>query len=209
MPFHISHLKFRGFKSFKSAEATFPEGFVAIAGPNGAGKSNVTDAIRFIFGETSLKALRAKKTAELINLNCSSAEIVMTIEGDRRIEIRRIIREDGSTKYELDGRHVTRDQALEALRPYGLEVGAHNIIGQGQVQNLVERNPKDRRQIIDAVAGISEFEEKKKDAMSELGRVENKISEAKVVLAERGAFLAELEKEKDAALTYIEAKQTM
>ncbi len=209
MPFRISRIKFRGFKSFKSAEAQLPGGFVAIAGPNGSGKSNVTDAIRFIFGETSLKALRAKKTAELINLNCSSGEVTMEIDGERRFEIRRQIREDGSTKYELDGRHVTREQALEALRPFGLEAGAHNIIAQGQVQSLVERNPKDRRQIIDAVAGIAEFEDKKKDALSQLAQVESKISEARVVLAERGAFLAELEKERDAALTYQEAKQTL
>ncbi|VVB56566.1 Chromosome partition protein Smc [uncultured archaeon] len=207
--YYISRIKFRGFKSFKNAEAQFPSGFVAIAGPNGSGKSNVTDAIRFIFGETGLKSLRAKKTAELINLNCSSAEVTMVIEGERSIEIKRQIREDGSTKYELDGRHVTREQALEALRPFGLEVGAHNIIAQGQVQNLVERNPKDRRQIIDAVAGIAEFEDKKKDALSELSRVEARISEARVVLAERGAFLAELEKEKDAAMTYQDAKKTL
>ena len=207
--YYISRIKFRGFKSFKSAEAQFPNGFIAIAGPNGSGKSNVTDAIRFVFGETGLKSLRAKKTAELINLNCSTGEVTLVIDGDRHIEIKRMIREDGSTKYEMDGRHVTREQALEALRPFGLEVGAHNIIAQGQVQNLVERNPKDRRLIIDQVAGIAEFDDKKKDALNELGRVETRISEARVVLAERGAFLAELEKEKDAALAYTDAKKTL
>ena len=207
--YYISHIKFRGFKSFKSAEASLPNGFVALAGPNGSGKSNVTDAIRFIFGEMGLKALRAKKTAELINLNSSAAEVVINIDGDRHFEIRRQIHEDGTTRYELDGRHLTRDATLEALRPYGLEVGPHNIIAQGQVQNLVERNPKDRRAIIDTVAGIAEFDEKKKDALSQLARVDSNISEAKVVLAERGAFLAELEKERDAALAYTEAKTTL
>ncbi len=206
--YYISHIKFRGFKSFKSAEASLPNGFVALAGPNGSGKSNVTDAIRFIFGESSLKSLRAKKVAELINLNSTKAEVVITIDGDKHFEIRRSINEEGSTRYELDGRHLTRDATLEALRTYGLEVGPHNIIAQGQVQNLVERNPKDRRAIIDQAAGIAEFDEKKKDAMSQLARVDTNISEAKVVLAERGAFLSELEKERDAALAYTEAKTT-
>lgn len=207
--YYISHIKFRGFKSFKSAEASLSNGFVALAGPNGSGKSNVTDAIRFIFGEMSLKALRAKKTAELINLSSNSAEVVVSIDGDKHFEIRRQIHEDGTTRYELDGRHLTRDATLEALRPFGLEVGPHNIIAQGQVQNLVERHPKDRRAIIDAVAGIAEFDEKKKDALSQLARVDSNISEARVVLAERGAFLAELEKERDAALAFQEAKATL
>lgn len=201
---YVKGIKFRGFKSFKSAEVQMPDGFVALAGPNGSGKSNVTDAIRFALGEMSLKSLRAKKVTELINMNSSKAEVTLYIDGEKKFEIRRAIREDGKTSCSLDGRHLTRTQLLEALRPYGIEVGTHNIIAQGQVQRIAEMNSKDRRGIIDSAAGIAEFDGKKKEALAELGKVDSKISEAKVMLSERGAFLADLEKDKDVALTYQE-----
>ncbi len=206
---YISRIKFRGFKSFKNAEVQMPHGFVALAGPNGSGKSNVTDAIRFALGEMSLKSLRAKKVTELINQNSSKAEVTLCIGGDRKFEIRRAIREDGKTSYHLDGRHLTRTQVLEALRPYGIETGSHNIIAQGQVQKIVEMNSKERRAIIDANAGIAEFDGKKKEALSELGKVDARIFEAKIMLSERGAYLAELEKEKNSALSYQEAQGTL
>ncbi len=206
---YISRIKIKGFKSFSHAEAVLPAGFVALAGPNGSGKSNVTDAIRFCLGETSLKALRAKRVSELVNINSSRAEVSLYIEGDQKFELRRQVSEDGKTAYWLDGKHSTLTNAMEVLRPHGLEMGTHNIVGQGQVQRIVEMNAKERRGIIDTVAGISEFEDKKKEALSELGRVDSKISEAKVVLAERGAYLAELEKEKDAALKHLDAKERL
>ena len=211
--YHISKIKFRGFKSFKSAEAAFPQGFVAIAGPNGSGKSNVADAIRFCFGEMGTKAIRVKRASELININSSRGEVTINLSGslehEPNFEVRRTISEDGKTAYSLNGKHLTRTNVLEALRPYGLEIGHHNIIAQGQVQRIVEMNAKDRRAIIDSVAGISEFDEKKKEALGELSKVEAKISEAKIVLSERGAYLQELEKEKDAAISHNTAKATL
>jgi len=208
--YHISKIKFRGFKSFKSAEASFPQGFVAIAGPNGSGKSNVADAIRFCFGEMGTKAIRVKRASELIYINSSRGEVTINLTGsgeeEPNFEIRRSISEDGKTSYSLNGKHLTRTNVLEALRPYGLEIGHHNIIAQGQVQRIVEMNAKDRRTIIDSVAGISEFDEKKKEAMGELGKVEAKISESRIVLSERGAYLQELEAEKNAAISHNEAK---
>ncbi|MDE1797901.1 MAG: AAA family ATPase [Candidatus Micrarchaeota archaeon] len=212
-PYFISRIRFRGFKSFRSSEVQLPRGFIALAGPNGSGKSNVTDAIRFCLGEMSLKSLRAKKVAELINLNSTKAEVTLYLDGGPKegasMEVRRAINDEAKTSYHLDGRHLTRVQVLEALRPYGLEVGTHNIVGQGQVQHIVQMSAKERRGIIDQAAGIAEFEDKKKEALSELGKVESKISDAKIVMAERGTYLAELEKERDAALASAEARTSL
>jgi len=211
--FYISRISFRGFKSFKNAQAKFNPGFSALAGPNGSGKSNVADAIRFCFGEMGTKAIRVKRVSELINLNSSKGEVTVLIEHsrdkDKKFEIRRTIASDGKATYELNGKRTTRTNLLEELRPHGLEVGAHNIIAQGQVQRIVEMNPKERREIIDQVAGIAEFDDKKKESLGELSKVEQKISEAKIVLAERGAYLSELEKEKNAALEHTGAKKNL
>lgn len=205
---YIKGLKFRGFKSFRRAEATFPEGYVCLAGPNGSGKSNVTDGIRFALGEASLKALRAKKVSELINTSCKYAEVTLFIEGERQYEIKRAINAEGKTLYRINGKRSTRTLVMEELRQYGLEAGSHNIIAQGQVQKIVEMSSKERRQIIDGVAGISEFDAKKDEAMRELGKVEQKITESSIVLGERQTMLNDLEKEKDSALSFLSAQES-
>ena len=208
---YIKGLKFRGFKSFCKAEANFPKGYVCLAGPNGSGKSNVTDGIRFALGEGSLKALRAKKVSELINTGCKFAEVTLFIDGEKQFEIRRgIMVKNGEVKtlYRINGKRSTRTLVMEELRPYGLEAGSHNIIAQGQVQKIIEMNSKERRQIIEGVAGISEFDAKKDEAMRELDKVGQKITEATIVLGEREAALTELEKEKNDALEYLSAKDS-
>lgn len=205
---YIKGLKFKGFKSFRRAEASFPKGYVCLAGPNGSGKSNVTDGIRFALGEGSLKALRAKRVAELINTSCKSAEVTLYIDGEHQYEIKRTVNSDGTTEYRLNGKRTTRTLVLEELRQYGLDVGSHNIIAQGQVQKIIEMSSKERRQIIDSVAGISEFDAKKDEALRELDKVEAKITEANIVLGERSSQLTELEKQKNDALSYLSAQES-
>ena len=203
---YIKGLKFRGFKSFRRAEASFVNGYVCLAGPNGSGKSNVTDGIRFALGEGSLKALRAKKVAELVNTSCKFAEVTLFIDGERQFEIKRAINSEGKTLYRINGKRSTRTLVMEELRQYGMEAGSHNIIAQGQVQKIVEMNAKERRQIIDGTAGIAEFDQKKAEALGELSTVEQKITEASIVLGEREANLSILEREKNDALSYTDSQ---
>jgi len=204
----ISSLKMRGFKSFKKADLLFPEDFSCLAGPNGSGKSNVCDAIRFVTGEQRLKALRAKKVKDLICHNSKVADVLMTLvdkEG-KKTELRRAIREDGKISYRLNGKKATRGTIVETLKKYSLDETGRNIIAQGEVQRIIEMNGRQRREIIDGVAGISEFEAKKKEAMHELETVENRMREANLVLGEREAFLHELEREKGRAESYVSAR---
>ncbi|MEM3690583.1 MAG: AAA family ATPase, partial [Candidatus Micrarchaeia archaeon] len=180
------------------------KGFVCLAGPNGSGKSNIVDSIRFALGENSLKSLRAKKVADLISHGSEKAEIYVQFNGEKKHEVKRAIRKDGKTIYRLDGKRMTRTSIIDELARIGVAVGNHNIIAQGEVEKIVDINPKERREIIDSVAGISEFEEKKKEALLELSKVEQKINDATIVLKEREGFLSELEKERNDALKYNE-----
>ncbi|MCX8163312.1 MAG: chromosome segregation protein SMC [Candidatus Micrarchaeota archaeon] len=209
---YISKIKFRGFKSFKNADIELPKGFVALVGPNGSGKSNVADGIRFCLGEMATKSIRVKRASELINHDCKKGEVSIIISSEDKkesLEVSRIIYEDGKSEYYINGKITTRTNLLELLRKYNFEVGAHNIIAQGQIEKIVDMHPKERREIIDQIAGIAEFEEKKKEAINELNQVEIKISEAKVLSAEKESYLKELEKEKEAALEYQEKKQQL
>ncbi|MEM2963605.1 MAG: chromosome segregation protein SMC [Candidatus Anstonellales archaeon] len=202
---YISRLKLRSFKSFKFADIQFGRGFVCLAGPNGSGKSNICDAIMFALGEMSLKSLRVKKVKDLIHRSFSKAEVTLEFLGDEKIEIKRGIREDGKVLYKLNGKRTTRSAIIDLLTSHGIAPLSHNLIAQGQIQHIVEMNSKERRQILDSVSGVMEFERKKEEALTELGHVESKINETKIVLAEREGVLSELEKEKNDALLYIDA----
>ena len=205
-PTYIKELVIRGFKSFKHAKVVLPKGYIVIAGANGSGKSNFVDSLRFVLGETSIKSLRAKRVSDLVNWDAREAFVKMTcvLEG-KKYEIKRYINKEGKSLYKLNGKKTTRTAVIDLLRKYGIELSPHNTIAQGEVQKIVEMNSKERRQIIDTVAGISEFESKKDEALRELEKVQRRINDAKIVLDTKESFLKELEKEKDDALQYMDA----
>ncbi len=207
--FHISELKLSNFKSFKKAHIKLPASFVCFAGPNGSGKSNLCDAIKFALGENSLKSLRVKKIHNLIHSGSKSAYVCLVFQDaeGKKHEIKRQIREDGKVQYSINGKKCTRSAILELLRQYNLDNFGRNIVAQGEVAKIINMSGKERRGIIDAVAGIASFEEKKKEALRELDIVETRIKEAQVVINERKSFLKELEEEKEKAERYLEAKE--
>jgi len=206
---YISRLRIRNFKSFKLVNIELPKTFLCLAGPNGSGKSNFGDSIRFVLGEISLKSLRAKKVRDLIHSGAKTAEVTLNFDGDAQIEVKRVIREDGKILYRLNGKKTTRNAILDVVRKYNLDESGRNIIAQGEVSRIIHMGGKERRTIIDSVAGISDFESKKKEALSELETVENRIKDASLVLGERQAFLAELGRERESAIKYLDAKKKL
>lgn len=205
----ISRLKLRNFKSFKYVDVQLPKTFLCLAGPNGSGKSNLTDAIRFALGEISLKSLRAKKVRDLIFHGASTAEVNLILDGDAKYDIKRAIRMDGKILYRLNGKKATRWAILDALKKHNLDDSGRNTIAQGEVQRIINMGGKERRTIIDSVAGIADFEEKKKEALGELGVVENRIKDANLILGERTAFLNELGREREAAIQFLDSKRKL
>ncbi|MEM0438199.1 MAG: chromosome segregation SMC family protein [Candidatus Micrarchaeia archaeon] len=200
---YIRRLKCRNFKSFKRADMSFIPGFQAIMGPNGSGKSNVCDAIRFALGEMKFSALRAKSIKDLINSESDHAEVtleVRTPDGD--ISVTRRVTSDGKSGYRLNGKKAKRGTVIELLKKYEIENGAHNVIGQGEVQRIVEMNAVERRRIIDEIAGVAEFDIKKDEAMRELDVVQQRINDTKILVKEKEGYLRELAGERDKALRY-------
>jgi len=171
--------------------------------------SNVVDSVRFCLGETSLKSLRARKVIDLIHSGSQAGEVTIFFDGDEKYEVKRAIRKDGKILYKLNGRKTTRGAILDTLKKYNLDQSGRNIIAQGEVQRIVQMNGKERRSIIDTVAGISNFEDKKKEAMRELDVVDRRINDANLILGERTAFLDELGKEKEIAIKYSDSKKKL
>ncbi len=205
----IKNLILKNFKSFHSATIQLDRGFTSIVGPNGSGKSNVVDAIQFAFGESRVHALRAKKTSDLIFHNGNVGEVAIELDdGKGNVHVAsRAVRKDGKIRYRLDGKNSKRYVIEDFLASNSLS--CQNIIQQGQVQQIVEMNGKERRGLIDTIANVAEYEDKKREALSELGKVEERLREAATVLAEREGYLEELKKDKEDAEKYVQLKREL
>ena len=195
-------LTLKNFKSFKKAEIPLSNGFTAIVGSNGSGKSNVLDALLFVLGITSLKTLRAGKLTDLVYNNAKEnyAKVDLTIKnGGKTYEVSRMIDKQGKSIYRLDGKRTTLNEVNSLLVEFGIDITGHNIVTQGDITKVVNMSGTERRQIIDSIAGLSEFDQKKDEAVKELNKVDSRIKEATIILNERNTFLEELEKEMNAA----------
>jgi len=214
----INKLVMKGFKSFANkTELVFGDKFNCILGPNGAGKSNVLDALCFVLGKASVKGMRAEKSANLIynggKKKSAAKEGVVSIYFDNtskifgeefgeEVEITRIVKQSGQSTYKINGKTRTRQQILDLLGKARITPEGYNIILQGDIVQLVEMTPLERRGMIEEVAGISVYEEKKNKAIRELTRVEEKLNEASIILAERETYLKELKKERNQAIRF-------
>lgn len=213
----INKIIANGFKSFaKYTEFPFSNGFNCVLGPNGSGKSNVLDALCFVLGKSSSKSLRAEKSSNLIYNGGKSkkpakqGEVSIFFDNgnktfptdDAEIKITRIVRQNGQSVYKINDKTRTRQEILDLLSVAKINPDAYNIILQGDIAKFVEMPPIERREIIEEVAGISIYEEKKHKALLELQKVGDKLKESEIVLTERNTYLKELKKDRDQALKY-------
>ena len=213
----VLKLELKGFKSFaRKTEVPFSEDFNCVLGPNGSGKSNILDAMCFVLGKAGAKGLRAEKTANLIYNGGKSkspakeGEVSIFFDNSTKefgaeydvIKVTRIVRASGQSVYKLNDKTVTRNQILDLLSRAKINPDGYNIILQGDIVRLVEMSSVERRQIVEEIAGISIYEQKKQKALRELQRVEDKMNEAEIILSERKAHLKELKADRDKALKF-------
>ncbi|MEM3296706.1 MAG: AAA family ATPase [Candidatus Micrarchaeaceae archaeon] len=209
---YLKELTLHKFKSFQHAELMFSKGFTCIVGPNGSGKSNICDAILFSLGESALRRLRVDRLESLISYsanrkNMPKAYVKAVFDGDEKLEVVRIIRADGKSVFRAYGKRLSMHDVIEVFKKYKVDVNETNTITQGEINKIMEMSPKERRELIEIASGVSEFEEKKKEALAELETVNVKIGEARIMLNERLGFLKEIEKEKEAAEKYAELRK--
>ncbi len=213
----LEKIVMQGFKSFKRPTSMhFPSNFAVITGPNGCGKSNLGDSIAFVLGRSSSRHLRAKKASDLIfhgsrgkppseyakvNLGFSNRSKILPMdEGD--VIVTRRLNKEGVSSYRINGRVSTRKQILDIFTQARLSPGGHNIIKQGDVSRIIDMNPLERREIIDEISGITEYDEKRNQALKELEKVEEKVREAEIILEQKEEIIEKLKKDRDSALEY-------
>lgn len=214
----------RGFKSFgEKTDLIFDSKYNCVLGPNGSGKSNIGDALCFVLGKGSAKGLRAEKSANLIynggkskkparegevSIYFDNASQIFP-EPTHEVKISRIIRENGQSIYKINDQRKTRQEMLELLTLANIDPDGYNIVLQGDIVRLVEMSSIERRQIIEEIAGIGVYEEKKQKTLHELTKVDQKLTEADIILAERKTYLKELKQERDQAEKYKELADTI
>lgn len=217
----INKISLQGFKSFrKRVSVPLFSGFNIFCGPNGVGKSNILDAISFVLGGTSTKALRAGRLHELIyhgngNVPASDyASVTLWLDNSDKlfpyetdeVAVKRKINKKGISVFKINGKTTTREKIIELLSSAQLHPDGYNIIMQGDVSQIVEMNPQERRGIIDEISGIAHYNEKRDKAQKNLGVVGEKLKEVEIILTERLERLQELETDRNTALKYKELR---
>lgn len=213
----INKLVMNGFKSFgKRTEILLGNDFNVILGPNGSGKSNVLDALCFVLGKGSAKGLRAEKSSNLIynggktKKPAKDGEVSIYFDNtnnifpteEETVKITRVVKKTGQSVYKINNKTRTKQQILDLLSIAKIDPDGYNIILQGDIVKFVEMAPVEKRQIVEEIAGISIYEEKKQKALRELEKVDERLGEAEIVLKERNTYLKELKKDRDQALKY-------
>lgn len=213
----INKIVMHGFKSFaKHTELKFSNRYNCVLGPNGSGKSNIMDALCFVLGKSSAKSMRAEKSSNLIynggksKKSAKHGEVSIYFNNESKrfptdeaeVKITRVVRQNGQSIYKINDKPRTRQQIKDLLSLAKIDPDGYNVILQGDIVRFVEMHPEERRSLIEEISGISVYEDKKQKALNELGKVDVKLKEAEIVLAERGTHLKELKKDRDQAVKF-------
>ena len=197
---YLKTLEIHGFKSFADKTVfEFAQGVTGIVGPNGCGKSNVVDAIRWVLGETSAKALRGGEMADVIfngtekRKPLGMAEVTLTMadcEGPLKVDFnevaltRRVFR-DGRSEYRINGTLCRLKDIHDLLMDTGIGRTAYSIMAQGQIDQILSSKPEERRAVFEEAAGITKFKREKKEALRKLEFTEANLLRVSDVLAEQ------------------------
>jgi chromosome segregation protein len=216
---YIKEVELKNFKSFgRSVRVPLKNDFVTVTGPNGSGKSNIVDALLFALCLSSSRAMRAERLPDLIyrgdnGKNPDYAQVTVKLDNTGRlfpldqdiIEVSRKIKvnhDKYASYYSFNGKTCGQAELLDLLAKAGITPESYNIVMQGDVTRIIEMTPVERRKIIDEIAGVSEFDEKKKKAMEELDVVRERIGRVDVILEEVSTQLSRLKVERDRAHSY-------
>ncbi len=212
----VTRLRLHGFKSFADAiEVPVEPGITGIVGPNGCGKSNLVEALRFVMGESSYKAMRGGGMEDVIFSGSGSrpsrnmAEVTLGAErdegagnGPEPVEITRRIERDSGSSYRINGRDV-RARDVQILFA-DAATGAHSsaLVRQGQVAELIAAKPIARRGILEDAAGISGLHARRHEAEQKLRAAENNLSRVSDIMAEVEGQLDGLKRQARQAVRY-------
>ncbi len=211
-------LEMQGFKSFPDkTELNFGKGITAVVGPNGSGKSNISDAVRWVLGETSTKSLRGSKMEDVIFGGTSSrkalgfAQVVLTLDNSdgslkdkgEIVTVSRRYYRSGESEYKIDGEQVRRKDIHELFMDTGLGADGYSMVGQGKIDSIISAKNEDRRELFEEAAGISRFRHKRRDAERRLDQAQENLVRLLDILGELESRVGPLKTQSEKAQKFL------
>ncbi|MBE6816355.1 MAG: chromosome segregation protein SMC [Ruminococcaceae bacterium] len=212
-------LEMQGFKSFPDkTELNFGKGITAVVGPNGSGKSNISDAVRWVLGETSTKSLRGSKMEDVIFGGTSArkalgfAQVVLTLDNSdgalkdkgEIVTVSRRYYRSGESEYKIDGEQVRRKDIHELFMDTGLGADGYSMVGQGKIDSIISAKNEDRRELFEEAAGISRFRHKRRDAERRLEQAQENLVRLLDILGELESRVGPLKTQSEKAKKFLE-----
>lgn len=198
---HLKRIELQGFKSFADKTVLeFLPGITTVIGPNGSGKSNISDAIRWVLGEQSMKSLRGSKTEDVIFAGTQNrkslgfAEVSMVIDNSDQklpieymeVTITRKLYRNGESGYFINKTPCRLKDVLELFMDTGIGKDGYSIIGQGKIDEILSNKSEERRHIFEEAAGIVKYRVRKAES-------EKKLEQAKLNLLRINDIISEIE----------------
>ncbi len=221
---YLKSIEVQGFKSFANKIVfDFHNGITGIVGPNGSGKSNVSDAVRWVLGEQSAKQLRGASMQDVIFAGTenrkplSYAYVAITMDNsDHKLAIdfeevtvsRRVYR-SGESEYLINGNPCRLKDVTELFYDTGIGKEGYSIIGQGQIERILNGKPEERRELFDEAAGIVKYKKRKATAQKKLENERENLVRVNDILAELERQVGPLEKQAEKARIYLKKKEEL
>lgn len=206
----LSKLELQGFKSFaKKTELIISDGVTAVIGPNGSGKSNLSDAIRWVLGEQSARALRGNKMEDVIfngtdvkrplsmcsvSLTFDNTDGTLPLES-KEVSITRRAFRSGEGEYEINGKESRLKDILDIFRDTGIGKDGYSIISQGRVDEILSNRTQDRREALEEAAGVTRYRARREEAARKLAQAQKNIERLEDILNELKTRIGPLSKE--------------
>ena len=221
---YLKRLEMQGFKSFADKTVIeFRPGITSVVGPNGSGKSNISDAIRWILGEQSMKSLRGTKSFDLIfagtaarkSLGFAEASLVFdNQDGSLPIEysevtVTRKIYRSGETGYYINKVPCRLKDVLTLFMDTGIGKDGYSIIGQGKIDEILSNKSEDRRHIFEEAAGIVKFRTRKEESEKKLERTKLNLLRINDILAEIETNIEPLKAQSEKAKKYLSLREEL
>ena len=214
---YLKQIEIRGFKSF--ADRTVLElqpGMTAVVGPNGCGKSNIVDAIRWVLGEQSAKALRGASMQDVIfegtdtRKALPTSEVVLTFTDCEKelgtafneVAVSRRVSRDGGSDYFINSKSARLKDVQRLFANTGVGRVSYSFMLQGQIDQILSTNASERRTIFEEAAGITLYKSQRKEALNKLALVDTNLARVTDVIQEVGRQINSLKRQASKALRY-------
>ena len=222
---YLKSIRANGFKSFADKiEFDIHQGITGIVGPNGSGKSNVLDAIRWVLGEQSVKALRGDgsmtdvifagsksrgaSTRASVSLTFDNTDHYLNSEFPE-LEIKRVVYKTGENEYYINNSKVRLKDITDLFLDSGAGKESFNIISQGAVADIINSKPQDRRVIFEEAAGVLKYKKRKEESIRKLDRTNENLERVNMLIDELYITLEPLKEQSEKAKLYLDYKKQL